>query len=69
MNQKVKLEDLEKVYVDLPNHWAVGGESGRGKPSGDDFRRVIKTGARASCLHALSRLCENRRENARLKLT
>ncbi len=24
MNQDVKLEDLEKVYVDLPNHWAVG---------------------------------------------
>jgi len=20
-------EDLEKVYVDLPNHWSVGGES------------------------------------------
>jgi len=30
-------ENLEKVYVDLPNHWAVGGESFWARPLGNDL--------------------------------
>lgn len=30
-------DELTKVYVDLPNHWAVGGESLWARPLGDDL--------------------------------
>lgn len=43
MNQEVKIEDLEKVYVDLPNHWAVGGESMWAKSLGDDLYEIHNT--------------------------
>lgn len=29
-------EELIKLYIDLPNHWAVGGESLWARPLGDD---------------------------------
>ncbi|WP_299246005.1 DUF4265 domain-containing protein [uncultured Aquimarina sp.] len=33
-------EGLEKVYVDLPNHWAIGGESLWATPLGKDLFRL-----------------------------
>lgn len=33
-------DELEKVYVDLPNHWAVGGESMWAKPLGSDLYEI-----------------------------
>lgn len=36
-------EDLEKVYVDLPNHWAVGGESMWAKPLGNNLFEIRNT--------------------------
>ena len=33
-------EELEKVYVDLPNHWATGGESMWAKPLGNDLYQI-----------------------------
>lgn len=40
MTQKTKVKDLEKVYVDLPNHWAVGGESMWAKPLCNDLYEI-----------------------------
>lgn len=36
-------EELEKVYVDLPNHWAVGGESMWAKPLRDNLYEIHNT--------------------------
>jgi hypothetical protein len=36
-------EDLEKVYIDLPNHWAVTGESFWAKPLGNDRYEIHNT--------------------------
>jgi len=36
-------EGLEKVYVDLPNHWAVGGESMWAKPLGNNLYEIHNT--------------------------
>lgn len=33
-------EDLEKVHIDLPNHWAIGGESLWATPLGSDLYRI-----------------------------
>jgi hypothetical protein len=33
-------EALTKVYIDLPNHWAVGGESMWAHPLGDDVYEI-----------------------------
>jgi hypothetical protein len=33
-------DELEKVYIDLPNHWAIGGESLWATPLGNDLYRV-----------------------------
>lgn len=33
-------DELEKVYVDLPNHWAVSGESMWAKPLGNDLYEI-----------------------------
>lgn len=33
-------DGLKKVYVDLPNHWAIGGESLWATPLGDDLYRI-----------------------------
>ena len=33
-------ENLEKVYIDLPNHWAIGGESLWATPLGNDLYRI-----------------------------
>ncbi|CAA9376832.1 MAG: hypothetical protein AVDCRST_MAG74-42 [uncultured Pyrinomonadaceae bacterium] len=33
-------EELEKVYVDLPNHWAVGGESMWAKSLGNNLFEI-----------------------------
>lgn len=43
MNQEIKIEDLEKVYIDLPNHWASSGESMWAKPLGDDLYEIHNT--------------------------
>jgi hypothetical protein len=43
MNQEIKIEDLEKVYVDLPNHWAVGGESMWAKPLENNLYEIHNT--------------------------
>ncbi|MGI8544953.1 MAG: DUF4265 domain-containing protein [Aridibacter sp.] len=41
MSQKgEKREELEKVYVDLPNHWAVSGESMWAKTLGNDLYEI-----------------------------
>lgn len=36
-------EELEKVYVDLPKHWAVGGESMWAKPLGNNLFEIRNT--------------------------
>lgn len=33
-------ENLEKIHIDLPNHWATGGESMWATPLGNDLYRV-----------------------------
>lgn len=33
-------EELVKVYIDLPNHWAIGGESLWATPLGNDLYRL-----------------------------
>jgi hypothetical protein len=33
-------DNLEKIYVDLPNHWAVGGESMWAKPLGNNLCQI-----------------------------
>ncbi|RCU50574.1 DUF4265 domain-containing protein [Corallincola holothuriorum] len=33
-------KELEKVYIDLPNHWAIGGESFWATPLGNDLYRI-----------------------------
>ncbi|WP_394390150.1 DUF4265 domain-containing protein [Shewanella woodyi] len=33
-------EELEKVHIDLPNHWAIGGESFWATPLGNDLYRI-----------------------------
>lgn len=33
-------ENLEKIHIDLPNHWAIGGESLWATPMGDDLYRI-----------------------------
>ncbi|MEQ8336157.1 MAG: DUF4265 domain-containing protein [Cyclobacteriaceae bacterium] len=33
-------EGLEKVHIDLPNHWAIGGESMWAEPLGNDLYRI-----------------------------
>jgi hypothetical protein len=33
-------EELVKVHIDLPNHWAIGGESLWAAPLGDDLYRI-----------------------------
>ncbi|KXX67038.1 DUF4265 domain-containing protein [Flammeovirga sp. SJP92] len=33
-------EHLVKVYIDLPNHWAIGGESLWAKPLGKDLYQI-----------------------------
>jgi Domain of unknown function (DUF4265) len=40
MNQEIILEDLEKVYVDLPNNNAVGGESLWAKNLGNNLYEI-----------------------------
>jgi len=32
--------NLEKIYIDLPNHWAIGGESLWATPLGSDLYRI-----------------------------
>lgn len=32
--------DLEKIHIDLPNHWAIGGESLWATPLGNDLYRI-----------------------------
>jgi hypothetical protein len=34
-------EDLTKIVVDLPNHWAAGGEGIWAKPLGDDLYEIV----------------------------
>lgn len=36
-------EELEKVYVDLPNHWATSGESMWAKPLGNNLYAIHNT--------------------------
>ncbi len=36
----MKEEGLEKIHVDLPNHWAIGGESMWATPLGDDLFKI-----------------------------
>jgi len=33
-------ENLEKIHIDLPNHWAAGGESMWATPLGNDLYRI-----------------------------
>lgn len=33
-------DKLEKIHIDLPNHWAIGGESFWATPLGDDLFRL-----------------------------
>lgn len=33
-------EGLEKIHIDLPNHWAIGGESFWATPLGNDWFRL-----------------------------
>ena len=33
-------EGLEKIHIDLPNHWAIGGESMWAKPLGNDLFKI-----------------------------
>lgn len=33
-------EGLEKIHVDLPNHWAIGGESMWATPLGNDLFKI-----------------------------
>lgn len=33
-------DNLEKLHIDLPNHWAIGGESLWATPLGDDLYRI-----------------------------
>lgn len=33
-------EGLEKVHIDLPNHWAIGGESMWAEPLGNDLYKI-----------------------------
>jgi len=33
-------EGLEKIHIDLPNHWAVGGESMWAEPLGNDLYKI-----------------------------
>ncbi|MBL1142416.1 MAG: DUF4265 domain-containing protein [Proteobacteria bacterium] len=33
-------EELEKVHIDLPNHWAIGGESLWATPLGNNLYRI-----------------------------
>lgn len=33
-------EELTKLHIDLPNHWAIGGESLWAKPLGDDLYQI-----------------------------
>lgn len=33
-------EGLEKIHINLPNHWAIGGESLWATPLGDDLYRI-----------------------------
>lgn len=43
MSEESQDENLEKVFVDLPNHWAVGGESMWAKPLGNDLFEIRNT--------------------------
>jgi hypothetical protein len=36
----MKEEGLEKIHIDLPNHWAIGGESMWATPLGNDLFKV-----------------------------
>ena len=36
----MKEEGLEKIYIDLSNHWAIGGESFWATPLGNDLFRL-----------------------------
>ena len=36
----MKEEGLEKIHIDLPNHWAVGGESMWAEPLGNDMFQI-----------------------------
>ena len=38
--QMTEEEGLEKIHIDLPNHWAIGGESMWAKPLGNDLYRI-----------------------------
>lgn len=33
-------EELEKIHIDLPNHWSIGGESMWAKPLGKDLFKL-----------------------------
>ncbi len=33
-------ESFKKVHVDLPNHWAIGGESMWAEPLGNDLYKI-----------------------------
>lgn len=33
-------EGLKKIYIDLPNHWAIGGESMWAKPLGNNLFKI-----------------------------
>ena len=36
----MKEEGLEKIHIDLPNHWAIGGESMWATPLGNDLFKI-----------------------------
>ena len=36
----MKEEELKKIHIDLPNHWAIGGESFWATPLGNDLFRI-----------------------------
>lgn len=36
----MKEESLEKIHIDLPNHWAIGGESLWATPIGNDLYKI-----------------------------
>jgi len=38
--QKMNNDSLVKVHIDLPNHWAIGGESLWATPLGNDLFRI-----------------------------
>jgi len=58
-------EGLEKIHIDLPNHWAIGGESFWATPLGDDIFRLENVPFYAYGLnfHDLVRATSDTKEN------